>query len=275
MLKIKVNPFDMKLVKDIFSFLTVASVLLSFILIVVDVPDKAKKPMSIAFIIVLILFYLLIWLRANFATKTKLTINNSTLIIKRGDIFEEEELKVIGFNEYFDTKVDNVVVSDRTLNGMYLNDHVQDVDELDRQIDSSETLKASLLSINEDRRVGKCKKYKLGSIFVNEDYLLTAFSKFDETNRAYLSMNDYIDFLLNLWNEIDCVYNGRSVSIPLFGSGITRFKGYDMVSDQELVELLIWSFRVSRIKFTYPSKVTIIIHKSKEDKINFHKLKGC
>jgi len=86
-------------------------------------------------------------------------------------------------------------------------------------------------------------------------------------------MNDYINFLINLWNEIDIIYAGRSVTIPLLGSGITRFKEYNEITEQELLELLIWSFKLSRIKFTYPSKVSIVIHESKSDKINFYKLK--
>ena len=85
-------------------------------------------------------------------------------------------------------------------------------------------------------------------------------------------MKDYIDFLIKFWDEIDIIYNGESVSIPLMGSGITRFKEYSL-SDQELLELLIWSFKISRNKFTYPSKVSIIIHSSKIDKINLYKLK--
>ena len=86
-------------------------------------------------------------------------------------------------------------------------------------------------------------------------------------------MKDYVSFLLNFWNEIAIIYAGRSVSIPLLGSGITRFKENNTISEQELLELLIWSFKVSRIKFTYPSKVSIIVHKSKKDKINFYNLK--
>lgn len=86
-------------------------------------------------------------------------------------------------------------------------------------------------------------------------------------------MSDYINFLLNFWNEIDIIYAGRSISIPLLGTGITRFKEYNTISEQELLELLIWSFKISRIKFSYPSKVSIIIHESKKDKINFFKLK--
>ncbi|KAB1438693.1 hypothetical protein F7O84_14305 [Candidatus Galacturonibacter soehngenii] len=105
------------------------------------------------------------------------------------------------------------------------------------------------------------------------DYIFTAFTKFDDDNRAYLYMNDYVNFLLSFWNEIDIIYSGRSVVIPLFGSGITRFKEYDTITEQELLELLIWSFKISKIKFKYPSKATIVMHKNLFDKINFTKLK--
>ncbi|MHA6252748.1 macro domain-containing protein [Oceanobacillus sp. CAU 1775] len=33
-----------------------------------------------------------------------------------------------------------------------------------------------------------------------------SFSRFDENNRAYLSMQDYISCLLKFWNEIDIIY---------------------------------------------------------------------
>jgi hypothetical protein len=64
---------------------------------------------------------------------------------------------------------------------------------------------------------------------------MVAFSKFDNDNRAYLKMRDYIDTLIKFWNEVDIIYAGRSVSIPLFGSGITRFQDYSSISEQELL----------------------------------------
>ena len=99
-------------------------------------------------------------------------------------------------------------------------------------------------------------------------FLLTAFSHFDKENRAYLSMQDYIGCLLEFWNEIDIIYAGRTIVLPLLGSGITRFKGYENVSEQELLEIILWSFKVSRIKFRYPSKVKIVISNDKKDKIS-------
>lgn len=79
---------------------------------------------------------------------------------------------------------------------------------------------------------------------------------------------------VNFWNEIDIIYANRSVVIPLLGaSALTRLRDYDTMSEQEKLELLIWSFKVSRIKFTYPAKVTIVIHKSLRDKVNFYRLR--
>lgn len=274
-MKKKVEFLDKQLRKDYYSILSVISLIFSFVFIVVEIPDNKKLIAGVILIILLILSYIILWIKANLSESAKIKINNSVIEVRVGDIFKENELKVIPFNEYFDTQVDNKIISEKTLNGMYVNQIFKDVNKLNNLMDGDERLKDNFLECNNKRFSGKKNKYKLGSIFEHENYLLTAFSKFDEDNRAYLGVSDYINFLLNFWNEVDIVYAGRSISIPLLGSGITRFKGYDMISEQELLELLIWSFKVSRIKFKYPSQVSIIIHESTKDKINFYKLKEC
>ncbi|MBU8878253.1 hypothetical protein BGM26_04530 [Bacillus sp. FJAT-29790] len=273
--KVKVRFFDRTLLKDWLAVLSPISVIITCISIAISIPDNYKSWVFISILVLFALIYVILWVRANLLTETKLNINNSTVTIKVGDIFEESGLKVIAFNEYFDTQVDNQIISDKTLNGIYLRRKVKDIQALDRLIEQDERLNSDGIKIdsNKTRRRGKKDRYKLGTIFQHEEYLLTAFSKFDNENRANLHMNDYINLLLNFWNEIDIVYNGRSIVIPLLGSGLTRFKNYEMITDQELLELLIWSFKVSKIKFTYPSTVSIIIHESKKDKINFYKLK--
>ena len=271
----KVKYTDKKLLKNYLIVLSGISLFCSFTLIAIKIPDDncTRITVSIILALVLLIVYLVMLIKANSQTVTTLNINSSTMVVKTGDIFGEDGLKVIAFNEYFDTLVDNRVIAEKTLNGMYIKSKIDNVSEIDDKIDSDSTLNKRVVEINESRSIGKKKRYKLGTIYQNNDYLLTAFTRFDEDNRAYLNMDDYINFLLNFWNEIDIIYAGRSVSIPLLGSGITRIKGYDTISEQELLELLIWSFKVSRTKFTYPSKVSIIVHESKKDKINFYKLK--
>lgn len=274
-MKLKVKLFDKKLNKNYLEVLSIIGLFFSFVLIAIKIPDDAKSRIliGVGLLLIILIVYVIMWIMANFQNKKTLNINNSNMIIKIGNIFEENELKVIAFNEYFDTQVDNKIISENTLNGAYIKSKITDIKELDELMDNNDHLSINILDTNDDRPNGKKKRYRLGTIFQNNDYLLTAFTKFDRDNRAYLNMCDFINFLLNFWNEIDIIYAGRSVSIPLLGSGITRFKEYNTISEQELLELLIWSFKVSRIKFTYPSNVSIVIHESKKDKINFYELK--
>jgi len=219
-----------------------------------------------------VIIYIALWIKANFKKTRLLRINNSILKIKMGDLFNEKELKVIAFNEYFDTKVDNKIISENTLNGKFLKTNKIKIKLLEKEI--SKIDKSKIIKVSKNRVSGKKNKHSLGTTILCDDYLITAFSKFDENNRAYLWMQDILSFYQTFWNEIDILYSGRSVAIPLLGSGITRFKGYDLINEQELLELLIWTFKISRMKFTHPSELTIVIHKSKFDKINLYNLIG-
>ena len=66
------------------------------------------------------------------------------------------------------------------------------------------------------------------------DFLLTAFTKFDQYNRATLTMPEYIEFLINFWDRVNRVYAQRTVSVPVFGSGITRIKEHKKSADRFL-----------------------------------------
>lgn len=271
----KVSFFNKQLLEQFGSIISAVSVILSLIIIFADIPDKEKPVLGCIFIALLVLGYIALWIWANKILCRKIRVNNSVVEIKTGDIFAEPGLKAIAFNEYFDTLVDEDVIASATLNGKFINQKIDDVVALDALIKDDIYLQDKILDKNVSRKKGKSVQYQLGSILVYEqEYLLTAFSRFDEKNNAYLSMSDYLKFLVNFWSEVDRVYAGRSITIPLFGSGMTRFRGYDMINDQELLEMLIWSFKISRIKFTYPAQVTILINPDKKDRINFYDLKG-
>ena len=196
--------------------------------------------------------------------------------MKLGDIFEEEELKVIAFNEYFDTIVDDDIIAKNSLNGIFITTKLKgSLEDFDDEIDKYlSTKKMGEYSINNDRGGGKKKRYPLGTIckYKNE-YLFTALTRFDKDNKAKILLKDYVYALMNFWSEIDRVYAGKSVSIPLLGSGQTRIEDKIDILEQELLELLIWTFKVSRIKIKHPSKITIVIYPNNKEKINFYKLK--
>lgn len=92
------------------------------VVIFVDIPANQKIAAGLACIAVLIVAYLWLWYRANSLREINLTIEESTVIIKTGDIFKQEGLKTIAFNEYFDTQVDERIIAESSLNGKFINE---------------------------------------------------------------------------------------------------------------------------------------------------------
>lgn len=61
--------------------------------------------------------------------------------------------------------------------------------------------------------------------------------------------------------------------MPIFGSGITRIKGHRNISDEDLLKIMLWTFRISEMRFKYPADLSIIIHKDKIGQINLLDIK--
>jgi hypothetical protein len=233
------------------------------------IPNECKFITGIAFIISLVILYIGLWIWANNLQNIKIDIEGSEVIVKAGDIFEQNGLKVIAFNEYFDTQVDDKIISSKSLNGIFIDKYFNNnVEKLDDSIDGYMFDDEDKLENNINRREGKKQKYKLGTIFLYEDFILAAFTKFDEKNRAVLTMPEYLEFLIKFWDEINRVYAQKSVTVPIFGSGITRIKEHRNISDEELLKIMLWTFRISEMRFKYPARLTIVIHRDKIDKVN-------
>lgn len=270
----KIPLFYKEIRKRFCTVLGISTSAISFLLYFFEI-DKSDKCRTLGLICIgYILVYVLIWLRAKNQNKIELKINSSTVEVVFGDLFNEEsDLKVIAFNEYFDTKVDDIIIAKNSLNGQYLQKFYENnTEDLDFRISHDADLARNKVAKNNKRSQGKFIKYKLGTIFVDNNYLLTALTHFDSHNKAYLNIEQYIDFLFNFWKEIDRVASARTVALPVLGTGITRFKNYH-TTDQELLELIILTFKISNVKFAYPAKLKIVIHAGKRDCINLFRLK--
>lgn len=269
----KVNFFDIRLLRSTGTFILLEGSILGIVAVFCnDYIVEHKILFIVLFIIAFIIYHAIQYFYYRNLKRLSLKIKNSTFKIKTGDIFEQPELKVINFNEYFDTIADNKIIAKNSLNGQFILNKVHDVKELDSVI--SESLKDSIKVSNNERPNGKKIKYELGSIVEYNDYLLTALTKFDKDNRANLSLRDYLVFLMNFWDNLDKIYANRSVCITLFGSSsITRFKDTNDVTDQDLIEIILWSFKVSKIKFKYPTTITLVLTEDILNKINLYELK--
>jgi hypothetical protein len=272
----KVSLTDKRIFKKFLEISSGFFALLSGTLIFVDIPDEYRIMAGVAILVLLILTYLVLWGRSNNLQNISLSIEGSTVNIKTGDIFQQPGLKAIAFNEYFDTVVDDRIIAKRSLNGIFLEQHLEtSVADLDRHIDEYQFEDDDVLGREVDRTAGKRVKYKVGTICVYKDYLITAFAKFDDSNRANLTMPEYLEFLINFWDKVNRVYAQQSVSTTIFGSGITRIKGHKNISDEDLLKIMLWTFRISEMRFKHPAKLTIVIHKEKIDQINLLDIKSA
>ncbi|MFP5083693.1 macro domain-containing protein [Acinetobacter pittii] len=270
----KVSLFDKSLRDSFLVKVSLLSAVLGLYSIFGNIPVNLKNTAGISFIIFLILIYIFSWLRANYLSNISINIEGSVVDIKSGDLFKQDGYKVIGFNEYFDTIVDNKVISERSLNGIFIKDFLDILPkELDLLIENN-VFDDEIIGKNIERISGKETQYKIGTIYVYNDYILTAFSRFDKNNKAYLTMPDYLSFLITFWDKVNLVYAQKNVSVPIFGSGITRIKEHKNISDEELLKIMIWTFRISEMRFKYPAKLSIIIHPEKLNQINLFEIKN-
>lgn len=275
-MKRKVTFFDNNLVKNFWAHLSVLLTIFGgVVLFIDDTPLKERWIFPVVLILVLIVWYVFLWWRASNLKDIDLDIESTTISIVTGDLFKQDGLKAIPFNEYFDTQVDDEVISKASLNGIFIKDILSgEVEQLDSHILSYKFREENILEKNTTRIAGKNQKYQIGTVCLYEDYLLTAFSKFNDKNQAYLTMPEYLEFLIKFWDEINVVYAQRSVSVPIFGSGITRIKEHKNITDEELLKIMLWTFRISETRFKYPAKLNIVIHKDKIDKINLFEIKS-
>lgn len=236
----------------------------------------------IVFIAILVLIFIYMWWSANQQKYVRLRINNTEIRIQEGNIFEllemepkdrRGEISIIGVNNYYDTIVDDRIIAKKTLHGQYIERIINagKLEQLKQAIETDEMInREGNYAEDTERTRGRKRRYSIGSLVEFEAYVLAAFTKFDENNKAFLTAEEYIEFWMRFWNNIDEVYAGRTINIPLMGAGITRFKN-GKPSKQELLEIMLWSLRISGFHNTYADKqINIIIYKTDINDIDFY-----
>lgn len=269
----KVKLLDRMVLKNFLEKVSIISAFFTIAFIFIDIPEKYKACAGLMAGLIFVLIYLGLWWSANRLKKINLYIEGSKVVVKVGDIFKQQGLKAIAFNEYFDTQVDDKIISKNSLNGIFIVQHSNKTQsEIDLIIDKYQFEDGDLLEDSVER-IGKRRKYKLGTVCILENHLIVAFSKFDKQNRAVLTMPEYLEFLINFWDNVNRVYSQKDVSVPIFGTGITRIKEHKSISDENLLKIMLWTFRISEMRFKHPAKLTIVIHEEKIDSINLFDIK--
>lgn len=243
-----------------------------FSIVIIYIQVEYQKTTLMVFLALLFLTYVGVVICANLKKNATLKIRNTKIVVKQGDLFEESGEKVIPMNEYFDVDIENGIIDPNSLHGQYIKNHANKPPE----VLYGEIVKAlqhkTPKTVDQERPYGGQIKYKLGTIYDDKKgYFLLAYSKFDKDNRAYLKNDDIVQCYTNLWNEIDIIRGTKSIAFPVLGAGgIVRFsKEY---TPQQLIELILWSFRISGIHLSKNATLTIVVHESLVKDVDFLKL---
>lgn len=199
--------------------------------------------------------------------------NGMRIVVKYGNILEESGTIVIPVNEFFDTIVDPDCISEHSVHGAFLNKHRDSIDSIRRAIAEDSHLKNSIVEENCPRLMGNNIKYKLSSTARFNNYILYAFTHFDENNNAYITLSEYYANITNLWVAINKRYNAcNQVSVPLMGAGITRFREGSTLTRQKMLQNMLQTFKESGLSFRTGFTLQIVLHDDVKKYINLNNL---
>lgn len=205
-------------------------------------------------LILLLVFSVCVVLRLVFTycRKSKtIKVGNSIIQVEFGDIMKVKDcLRVISFDECFTTKVgtEKGDIRPTSICGQYL--------QTNQNIDMQSLIMSAQIKPEKTKsQFMKKDRYKSGVIVPNGKDLLMAFAKLDKDGRGmFPTIDDYRECLSNMWNEIDMHNQQCDVCIPILGSGLARMD----FTQQELLEMIIWSYKMTSRKLLHPYKLRII-----------------
>lgn len=230
---------------------------------------------DINIIISRLLCFLLVWIGTSFLYVAYLKLRwwttikgqNYLIRVEYGNILKKKNCKrVISFDECFTTQVGNATadVNPNSICGQYLSLH--------SDLNVQQLIEAAQITPARSKSKYQHKtRYDSGTIVPNGDDLLMAFAKLDERGKGrFFSRDEYIKCLDLLWKELENNYSEKDVCVPILGSGTTSFDDGSGASipQQDLLDMMIWSYKLSSHKIKAPHKLRIVCKKNGSFSIN-------
>lgn len=217
----------------------------------------------IVWIITLIVYICILSFRSRITIKGP----NYLITVEYGDILKKKNCKkVINFDECFTTKVGSAIadINPESICGQYLS--------LYPDLDVQRLIETAQITPAQSNSKYKHKiRYESGTIVPNGDDLLMSFAKLDERGKGrFFTRDEYLECLDLLWKELENYYSEKDVCVPILGAGTTSFDGGAgaSISQQDLLDMMIWSYKLSSHKIKAPYKLRIICKKNDDFSIN-------
>ncbi len=194
--------------------------------------------------------------------KVAINGNNYIIQIEYGNLFAINRGKIIiDFDECFTTKVGSAPgdVKLESVCGQYLSKY---------PISNMEVLinDAGVKAAKGKSKYKGQTRYTPGTIVPNDNFLLMAFAKLDNDGLGNITYDEFIDCLDTLWQQIDKYHGTSDVYMPIIGSKITRFD--KELTQQELLDIILCSYRLSPKKLRKPYKLHIVCREREDFSLN-------
>ncbi|MGJ8597147.1 macro domain-containing protein [Sulfitobacter sp.] len=196
----------------------------------------------------------------NHGFDTKIFVEFSDLLVRKG-------WKAIAVNDFFDSNVDEDLVSSRSLHGIIINKFWHDNRE-----DWQKQIRSSLKSeqgTREGRSKGNNLRFPVGStgfaVTGDNKFLFVALGKTDSSNNVTTaSAETLICAVRGMLTKARAVCSYEPLSIPLMGSGLSRIG----IKRSVLVDLIIAAVLEETRQGKVTGQITIVLPAHEEGDIN-------
>ena len=230
----------------------------------------------LAFVISCLALSVLLWITHGFwidgYLKDSVTIKSNVIdppvSIEFGDLLQKDGWKAIGANDFFDSQVDEIIISSNTLHGKVLQDYWQSAtDNWDQAVEIElEQIKAS----TEERQRGKGLRYPIGTTVSaiasdGSKFFFVALGKtalVDGTTKA--NAEDIILAVRGLLKKARARCSNEPLYIPLLGSGLARTGMKEHLLLQLILIGIVEELKVAKVT----SQITIVLPKHLRNTIN-------
>ena len=203
----------------------------------------------------------------NYKESIELNVGKNSVIIKSGDIFNENAWRIIPVDACVETQADDTIISKKSLHGKLIQKY-NDAEGIKKATEDA----AGLLGVKPQTN-GKYS-FELGTaipyINGNDRYIMVVLNKLDESYKAKTDLAQYEMTLLKMWGELRRVYAGYDISLPILGNGITEFR--DKRDDTgNLIRCILCTLNTSGVCFD--SKISIIINQDDNNNLPLYEYK--
>jgi len=204
-----------------------------------------------------------IWPR--FEITRQMTVPDTKITIKAGDLFDQTGNIVVGMTDVFDTEKGEII-DPNSIQGQFLSKVYGD-DRTNLDADITKALRGKLAEVDRKKSRGKNMRYPIGTVATlssgGRKYFCLAYSFMEKNLKAKSDVTKITISLNKLWEEVR-VNGHNNVSMAVLGSDRARMSA----SHSNFIKLIVASFILASRESIVTKELTILIKNTNLGKIN-------